>query len=67
MKRRCMFLDQLPFFNYNKGAGEYITDENGKTVPSDTRHLGSTLMQAMLNEVEDFCVGNWSHKPHGQV
>ena len=71
MKRRCMFLDNLPGFNYNTGSGEYIFDEHGQRKANDTRHLGSTLMKTMLNEVKDFCdpdiKDNWSHKPHQQV
>lgn len=71
MKRRCMFLDRLPGFNYNTGSGEYIVDEHGKRMANDTRQLGSTLMKTMLNEVKDFCdpdiKDNWSSKPHQQV
>ena len=71
MNRRCGFLDNLPAFNYNTGVGEYITDEKGKRVPTDTKQLGSTLMMTMLREVEDFCdpgiKNNWSLKPHKQV
>ena len=65
-----MFLDNLPAFNYNRGAGEYIV-VNGRRVQTDTRELGSTLVQMMLKEVEDFCdpniKDNWSHKAHQQV
>ena len=71
MNRRCGFLETLPAFNYNTGGGEYITDEQGKRVRTDTRKLGSTLMTTMLKEVEDFCdpdiKENWSLKPHQQV
>ena len=71
MNRRCIFLDSLFAFNFNMGEGEYITDEQGKRVPTDTRKLGSTLMTTMLKEVEDFCdpaiKDNWSLKPHQQV
>ena len=71
MNRRCGFLDNLPAFNYNTGVGEYITDEKGKWVCTDTKQLGSTLMMTMLREVEDFCdpgiKNNWSLKPHKQV
>ena len=67
MKRRCGFLDNLPAFNYNSGAGEYISA--GKR--TDTRQLGSTLMRTMISEVGDFCdptiKENWSFKPHQQV
>ena len=69
MKRRCVFLDNLPAFNYNTGCGEY----KGKTRQSvtDTRHLGSTLMETMLKEVSDFCdpaiKEGWSQRPHQQV
>ena len=71
MNRRCGFLDNLPAFNYNTGVGEYITDEQGNRVCTDTKQLGSTLMTTMLREVEDFCdpaiKENWSLKPHQQV
>ena len=72
MKRRCAFLDDLPAFNYNTGAGEILFDETaGKKVKTDTRQLGSTLMQTMLEEVGNFCdpdiKRNWGDKPHQQV
>ena len=71
MNRRCGFLDTLPAFNFNTGAGEYLIDEEGKRVRTDTKQLGSTLMTTMLREVEDFCdpaiKDNWSLKPHQQV
>ena len=71
MKRRCGFLDCLPAYNFNTGAGEYITDKQGKKMITDTRQLGSTLMTTMLREVEDFCdptiKESWSLKPHQQV
>ena len=65
-----MFLDNLPAFNYNLGYGEYVTI-NGKRQRTDTRHLGSTLMETMLKEVADFCDPStkegWSQKAHQQV
>ena len=72
MRRRCAFLDQLPAFNYNNGYGEYFIDPfTGKKKLSDTRQLGSTLMDTMLQEVVDFCdpaiKENWSLKAHQQV
>ena len=71
MKRRCGFLDCMPAYNFNTGAGEYITNKQGKQIITDTRKLGSTLMTTMLREVEDFCdpaiKENWSLKPHQQV
>ena len=71
MKRRCEFLDTLPAFNFNTGAGEYLHDKQGKRVRTNTKQLGSTLMMTMLKEVEDFCdpaiKENWSLKPHQQV
>ena len=54
MKRRCTFLDNLPAFNYNTGSGEHIVVD-GERQRTDTRHLGSTLMQTMLKEVTGFC------------
>ena len=79
MNRRCVFLDNLPAFNYNTGRGEYLKDQEGKYITdmwgkqvcSDTKQLGSTLMETMLREVEDFydpaIKNNWSLKPHQQV
>ena len=71
MKRRCQFLDRLPAFNYNTGSGEYSRDEQGERIVTNTEQLGSTLMNAMLKEVSDFCgpdiKKNWSEKPHQQV
>lgn len=62
MKRRCQFLEEFPSYNYNQGEGP-----NG----ADTRELGSTLMNAMLKEVTEFCdlssKENWSLKAHQQV
>ena len=67
MKRRCTFLDNLSAFNYNVGYGEYI----GERQRTDTRHLGSTLMETMLKEVTDFCdpsiKESWSQEAHQQV
>ena len=66
MKRRCVFLDNLPDFNFNNGIG---VDEH--RMRTDTRKLGSTLMKTMLQEVADFCdptiKNSWSEKPHQQV
>ena len=71
MNRRCSFLDTFSMFNLNMGEGEYVTDEHGKKVPTDTKQLGSTLMDTMLKEVAEFCdpaiKENWSLKPHQQV
>ena len=60
MKRRCYFLDNLAAFNYNTGVGEVVYDEtSGKELKkTDTRKLGSTLMQTMLEEVGHFCDQN---------
>ena len=51
MKRRCWFLDNLPAYNYNTGAG--IRMESGEV--TDTRHLGSTLIATMIREAEQVC------------
>ena len=71
MHRRCSFLDTLSTFNLNMGEGEYVTDEHGKKGPTDTKQLGSTLMDTMLKEVAEFCdpaiKEYWSLKPHQQV
>ncbi|XP_019857334.1 PREDICTED: uncharacterized protein LOC109585637 [Amphimedon queenslandica] len=62
IKRRCYFLDNLPQYNYN--AGRSLDG-------SDTRKLGSTLMNAMLNEVPQFCdpstKEDWSIQAHQQL
>ena len=62
MKRRCQFLDNFPAYNFNQGRGP-----NGE----NTTKLGSTLMKAMLKEVEQFCdpstKEDWSLKAHQQV
>ena len=70
MKRRCDFLDNLPFFNFNHGTGiEFFEDK--QPVRTDLKHLGSTLMCMMLSEVSDFCdpniKENWTYKAHQQV
>ena len=66
MKQRCDFLDNLPFFNYNQGEGH-----EGPGQRTNTKRLGSTLMQTMLDEVNDFCdpnsKENWKEKTHQQV
>ena len=72
MKQRCSFLDNLPSFNYNMGAGKmrktYVFKKVKKT---HTSPLGSTLMQIMLSEASVFCnpsiKENWIHQPHKQV
>ena len=51
MRRRCWFLDNLPAYNYNTGVG--IKRESGEI--TDTKHLGSTLIAAMIKEAEQFC------------
>jgi len=60
----------MPAFNYNTGAGEYIKI-GGTRRRSDTRQLGSTLMETMLREVADFCdpeiKETWTQKAHQQV
>ena len=67
MVRRCHFLDNMPAFNYNTGVGEYM--ETGER--TDTKQLGSTLMETMLSEVADFCdpgiKESWTQKGHQQV
>ena len=71
MVRRCYFLDNLPAFNYNAGVGELIKGEDGRLTPTNTEHLGSTLMSTMLEEVGNFCDPaikmNWTRKSHQQV
>lgn len=71
MKRRCAFLDTLPAFNYNNGRGEYYRDKTGEKSHTDTRKLGSTLMETMLSEVAAFCdpcsFAQEDTRPHHQV
>ena len=71
MHNRCQFLDCFPGFNYNTGAGEYKKNSQGELVATNTRELGSSLMETMLKEVSDFCdpaiKENWSLNPHQQV
>ena len=70
MERRCRFLDNMPAFNYNTGVGEYIKT-GGTRHRSDTKQLGSALMETMLKEVADFCdpeiKESWTQKGHQQV
>ena len=65
-----MFLDNFPAFNYNTGRGEYVKGKKKRST-TDTKHLGSTLMETMLKEVSDFCdpaiKESWSQRPHQQV
>ena len=67
MERRCRFLDNMPAYNYNTGGGEYV--KTGEA--TDTKQLGSTLMETMLREVADFCdpgiKESWTQKGHQQV
>ena len=71
MSNRCHFLDHFPAFNYNSGVGEYKRNSKGEQVLTNTRELGSSLMETMLKEVSDFCdpaiKENWSLVPHQQV
>ena len=66
MYQRCSFLDNLPAFNFNNGVGAW---RDG--IPTDTTKLGSTLMKAMLQEVNEICdpttKQNWANKTHQQV
>ena len=70
MKRRCKFLDELPWFNFNTGAAGF-RKVNGKQQRTDTTKLGSTLMSSMLKEVKRLCNPNlkedWTKDPHEQV
>ena len=71
--RRCAFLDNLYAFNHNIGVGEIIIDSSSQqgTKPTDTRNLGSTLMQTMIEEANNFCDPNmknkWAGKSYQQV
>ena len=54
MRRRCSFLENCAGFNYNTGHANYTPTKDGYIL-HDTHHLGSTLMDAMISEVRDFC------------
>ena len=63
-------MEHFPGFIYNTGGGEYI-EYQGRRILTDTRRLGSTLMETMLDEVAMFCDPNmkgcWGERPHQQV
>eukprot|EP00731_Ephydatia_muelleri_P036542 Em0275g1a len=67
MKRRCCFMEKIPAFIYNTG----LRMPQGASLPcSDTCHLGSTLMTAMLSEVLELCQSDktdWSSQHHKQL
>ena len=70
--RRCAFLDNLYAFNHNIGAGEIIMDNSSQQgTKTDTHNLGSTLMQTMIEEANNFCDPNmrknWAGKSYQQV
>ena len=72
MKRRCDVLENAPGFTYNLGGGEYVIDKaTGKRKITDTKELGSTLLSAMLKEVNSFChpdiQEDWKHHAHQQL
>ena len=70
MARRCKFLDSFPAFNLNSGLGEKIVDKGRAKGFTNTVLLGSTLMEAMLQEVNEICLQNqegWAQKTHQQV
>jgi hypothetical protein len=72
MKRRCDVLENAPGFNYNLGGGEYVSDKRtGERKMTDTKELGSTLLTAMLKEVNSFChpdiQEDWKHHAHQQL
>ena len=59
MSRRCSFLETFPAYNFNEGVGP------GN---ANTKKLGSTLMKAMLREVQQYCTKeSWSILTHQQV
>lgn len=58
MKRRCVFLDNCPGFNLNCGRGYYKSGKGEPIDITDTKLLGSTLMEVMLKEVKHFCDSN---------
>ncbi len=65
MTRRCRFLESFPAFYLNNGVGEGV----GACV-TNTVLLGSTVMETMLQEVNEICTQNqhsWALKPHQQV
>ena len=59
MSRRCNFLEKFPAYNFNEGVGPRN---------ANTKKLGSTLMKAMLREVQQYCTNeSWSILTHQQV
>ena len=59
MSRRCNFLETFPAYNFNQGVGPER---------ANTKKLGSTLMKAMLREVQQYCIKeSWSILTHQQV
>ena len=72
MKRRCDVLENAPGFTYNRGKGEYVNDRiTGAKRPTNTKELGSTLLTAMLKEVNSFChpeiQEDWKRHAHHQL
>ena len=65
MKRRCDFIEKIAAFTFNAGRG--LPQGSSRTF-TDTSHLGSTLMEAMLSEVRTLCNSdktNWSSQQVG--
>ena len=60
----------MPAFIYNVGVGEFIK-VGGTCCSSNTKQLGSTLIETMLREVANFCdpeiKESWTQKGHQQV
>ena len=72
MKRRCDVLENAPGFTYNHGIGEFVIERiKGTKRPTDTKELGSTLLSAMLKEVNSFChpgiQEDWKRHAHQQL
>ena len=73
MYRRCKFLDECPGFIFNIGKGEVLKKRQFRKDPiyTNTEHLGSILMETMLEEVKVFCnpevTKKWANPEYQQV
>ena len=52
MFRRCQFLEESPYLQFNVGFGIL---KPGQQQATDTSKLRSVLFETMLDEVSDFC------------
>ena len=72
MIRRCRFLEDCTYLQYNMGVGPCF-DAEGKTTGkfNDIKQLRSVLVDVMKDEVENLCnptiAKNWELSTHSQV